>query len=819
MMERMSQVRAISVPSGQGLSSRHRWRPSPPPAWLRRVTLASAGPLAIVGGVLAVLHSIAFSGMISNQYPDVLPFWLPTYCFLGKSLAAGHIPAWNPHVMGGVPFAADPQSGWLYLPAMLLFTTLSCGRAIRWFIVAQPLLAGLGLYAFLRAERLSRPAATAGGLVLAMLLAGSFTALNLPFAGTMAWTAILLAVAARYLHAERWPGRLGWLAAVAVAWGQVAAANLSDGVAIATAALVVYVVAKLSAEVHARRRSARLALGTGVLLFVPLIPVNLAILLPHLAYLPRTSLSLGYQGLERMSQHLTGHRTSGLVFGTGTGPLWPLRLALTPGVYLGAVALGLTFAGWRARRFRHIAVAFAVYGGACYVAMLQAVSTRFTQTLRHLPLGQLYLHDPSRFRFGLLIALAVLAGVGVEAWRQSRSWLERALLIAPGVIVWGVLPWSFHVGSVTGILLLGALAAGMALAASAWRPGLVFLVPVVLLVELSANGLGGQSLSYQPAPLEAEQMPIYGPINTLTAPDTRMGAYMDVGSSPIVQTLRTQDRGRYLTLFPGGWDPRGYHVRQGRVSWPLLGMQQSMLFGLQEAQGYNPTQLLRFWTFVRAMDPKSIRYNAGFFTHASPLVLNLMDVNWALAPANRDAPVTGAVKSVVHQPWALYRLPTSVSRVSVLPAWDRVASDDEALAAIRSPGFDPDHEAVVEGPLAESSGAGPGSSHAIYRPLGPQAAEVTVDTTGAAIVLIRNSFDPQWHATVDGRTSPVLATDYLLQGVAVGPGHHTIRLSYDDPTAGYGLLGSGLALLALLGTIAYLAMRARRRSDSRGAPR
>src|SRR5438093_9554449 len=85
----------------------------PPSGWSARLATV-AGPLLICGAVLLVLNAYAFRGLISIKQPDLLPFWFPTWCFLGKSLAAGHIPAWNPHVMGGVPFAADPQSGWGY---------------------------------------------------------------------------------------------------------------------------------------------------------------------------------------------------------------------------------------------------------------------------------------------------------------------------------------------------------------------------------------------------------------------------------------------------------------------------------------------------------------------------------------------------------------------------------------------------------------------------------------------------------------------------------------------------------------------------------
>ena len=64
-----------------------------------------AGPAVIVGSVLIVLRAFAFNGMLTTQHPDVLAAFLPWWCFLGRTLSAGHIPAWNPYSMSGAPFA------------------------------------------------------------------------------------------------------------------------------------------------------------------------------------------------------------------------------------------------------------------------------------------------------------------------------------------------------------------------------------------------------------------------------------------------------------------------------------------------------------------------------------------------------------------------------------------------------------------------------------------------------------------------------------------------------------------------------------------
>jgi uncharacterized membrane protein YfhO len=106
-------------------------------------------------------------------------------------------------------------------------------------------------------------------------------------------------------------------------------------------------------------------------------------------------------------------------------------------------------------------------------------------------------------------------------------------------------------------------------------------------------------------------------------------------------------------------------------------------------------------------------------------------------------------------------------------------------------------------PADESGGLSPTpiarqSASATYESSGPQAARIPVNTTSRSVVLIRNAYDPGWHATVDGRPARIWPADYLVQGVIVPPGRHTVVLRYGDDTIGFGLLGSGLAVAALV---------------------
>src|ERR671933_2563327 len=88
---------------------------------------------------------------------DAATQYYPWYYFLGESLWSGQTPAWNPYQFSGTPFAADPLSGWSYLPAMLLFTFLPLVAAVKGFMLLHLLLAGLCTYALARVLGIGTP--------------------------------------------------------------------------------------------------------------------------------------------------------------------------------------------------------------------------------------------------------------------------------------------------------------------------------------------------------------------------------------------------------------------------------------------------------------------------------------------------------------------------------------------------------------------------------------------------------------------------------------------------------------------------------------
>ncbi|HEV8564897.1 MAG TPA: hypothetical protein VGR41_08270 [Actinomycetota bacterium] len=791
---------AEEEPAGQ----RQRWR---------AVGSAVAGPTLIVACVVFALRGFTFRPFLTNQHPDVLAFWLPRFSFLGRAIANGHVPLWNPFEMTGTRFAADPQAGWLYATPTALFSMLSPGVAMRAFIVFNPILAGLGMFWFLRRESLGRVPATVGGLALAMPMSTSIVAVAMPFAGAIAWTTLVLVGASGYRRATGAGARLGWLGFAALAWSQVAGAHMSHGLGICTLLVAAYLVASAVSSVRAGEASRWRAAGlvAACLVFLPL--AGLAVLLPRVDMLAASSLHAGYGALAE--ERVRGVQDLAIQ-ANGVWAAWPLALGTAPGAFAGAVTLLSVPLAFRSRRHRALVWAFGTAAVFTYVLTLNVLVTAswFRTAILELPYGDVYLHNPGRLRYVWLVVAPVLGAVGVQGLTErvpDRRTLIRWLGVGVGVflalpLVMGAHPVRFVMLAVGIVIVAPAF-----LAMARGRPWAALALAGVLAVELLGSAIYSQA--YQGGTvylgLESGEHPNIVP-QVLRWPVVPESEFLR--ETPIVGALRgTEDR--YLTWAPpAAYFEKGYLFAQRPRDWPALAMERGTLFGIHDVLGYNPVQLVRYWSFIRATDRLSVFYNAAVINEPTLTDVRLLGARYLIVPVGQALPpgLTGSVE-VTDDGYDLIDVDGSEPRATVASRWSVVSDPLAALRASLRPGFDPGIAAVLEADPGLTAEPGAPSGSAIYAESDPENVVVTVETSAPSIVVVRNNWDAGWTASVDGRHSPVLAADGFRQGIPVNAGRHEIRLTYRDPSIGRGIAASAIVWGAWAVAVVTAGIRSRRR--------
>lgn len=773
---------------------------------------AVAGPVLIVLCVLFALRGFVVDAALTNQHPDLLTFWLPRWAFLGRTVAAGDLPLWNPFEMAGYRFAADPQSGWLYAGPMLLFSTLPPGLALRLFIVANPIVAGLGLYGFLRSELLGRVASTAGGLVLAMTISTSTIAISLPFAGALAWASALLFAASRYRRAARWSGRLAWLMLGAFAWSQVASAHMSHGLAIATVIVVSYLIAGAVADARAGAVPGRDGAGRVALFLVALPLAALPILIPRIDFIGSSSLRGGYGALGDLGQTDVGDALGQ----EGVWAGWPLGFAAAPGAYAGAVALACGLLATRSQRLRPLVIGI---GGLLVIAYVLTstfvVSADWLRAVAlRVPFGDVYLHNPGRLRYVAVLAIPILVAAGIQALLErplSRRAAARWIAVAAAVfVVWPAVagdPTRFVMAAIA-LVLASPLLVGLATRRWRWATGGALLGAIT--VELLAGAVFAQV--YEGGTiftgLESGSHPILVP-QVLRSPHLNEAAYVEV--SPIAEHLR-REPGRYATWAPPeAYFEKGYLWLRSAADWPALAPSRGTLFGVADALGYNPVQLPRYWLYIRATNELSVFYNASVLNDPSVQDVRLLGLRYLVVPSGIRPRLPATIVERADR-YALWQLHDAQPLATVTHEVIGVGDAADAIARVAAPGFDPARQVVVEGTIPEgTAGTGPSFATATVQEASLTELRLEIEPAAGGILTIRNGFDPGWRATVDGRAARTIPVDGFLQGVVIGPGPaREVVLTYHDHAVILGL-SIGAAVWAILLAAPIVALTSERR--------
>lgn len=139
------------------------------------------------------------------------------------------------------------------------------------------------------------------------------------------------------------------------------------------------------------------------------------------------------------------------------------------------------------------------------------------------------------------------------------------------------------------------------------------------------------------------------------------------------------------------------------------------------------------------------------------------------------------------------------------PAIVRIASrstvtqtKEEFENAFFNPSFDPASQVIFHDPsFSPLNGSGSVAVSAYTSTM----IEASTDTQGATMLVIANTYYPGWKAYVDGQPTALSRVNWTMNGVALPPGKHIVRLLYEPASFRIGLWISVLSMLLFVGMI------------------
>lgn len=151
----------------------------------------------------------------------------------------------------------------------------------------------------------------------------------------------------------------------------------------------------------------------------------------------------------------------------------------------------------------------------------------------------------------------------------------------------------------------------------------------------------------------------------------------------------------------------------------------------------------------------------------------------------------------------IYENRAVLPRVFVVHQAEVVGNDDEAVAAMQNPAFDPATKMVRlrrdEEPAGlQTSGQASSQDQADILAYAPERVEIKVKLDSPGWLVLTDTFYPGWQVGVDGQLTEILPVNIMFRAVEVPAGEHTVVFEFKPRSVVMGVWVSGGALVALI---------------------
>jgi hypothetical protein len=717
---------------------------------------------------------------------DGILFSEPMRRYAVSELHAGRVPAWNPYNYAGVAFIGNGQSG-VFSPYRLIEYLSMDPVVLAWSQLAKALVAGIGMYLFLRyGLRVSWFAAAAGAWIY-------------PLTGFMTvWVGIPPSVGATWIGWVLWAtemtvrrGGLVWPAAMGVATCFLVFAGHPQLMGHTLILSGVYAVWRIGSEYYRKRevwvwarRMGACGLGWGLglgLAAVQVLPLVLYTLESNRMLLRQSGVierpAQGYWALlQVVAPWICGDQSPSSVY------------LLTTSRYEGGSAgyggllvfFVLVPLAWGLKRWRGQA---SFWGVIAVLGVSAVVGIPVLGKLVSLPpLGML---SSNRLTCLTAFALAVLGAVGVNAALRGARWGRVWMIwVVAALGVAGFL-WA-QMGSLGERVapMAGSLTIGTTLEQVVgwfeWQYGVTIGLLLVSAVLFAVVVMG------------RHRRLVVGLVVVLAVAEM---AWMAMPGVPRVERR---------------WYPDGAGVAAGLVGvgggrvLPVstLVSNMNLWWGIESVTGYDALDPVEMMRLLRSAAVRPVAQPHAAMVEFGPVVrtgvLRALNVKYLAS----FEPMEGLGRLVVSSPmFYVYELPGAMPRAYVPRHVRWVREPEEVLGMMNHPAFNPEELGlVVSGGKADvERGLDGVVGSASARMIEPGRTEVTVEMETPGMVVLADAYARGWEARYNGAPVEILKANYALRGVVVPAGKGVVEFVYKPRDLRWGLFITCGAVAVLLG--------------------
>jgi hypothetical protein len=161
-------------------------------------------------------------------------------------------------------------------------------------------------------------------------------------------------------------------------------------------------------------------------------------------------------------------------------------------------------------------------------------------------------------------------------------------------------------------------------------------------------------------------------------------------------------------------------------------------------------------------------------------------------------------------PYALFEFTGALPRAKLYSNWQVNTNNQAVLNTLADFNFDPEKTVLVSTPQKDLPmvATNENSGTVEFKRYSPTHIVFAANAPAAAVLLLNDKYDPNWRVTVDGQPAELLRCNYIMRGVHLAAGPHTVEFQYSLPHGPlYITLAACATGIGLLGLLVFLQRR------------